>query len=458
MTRLDGTGNPAARPHPAGSGTGHPDFQQNRAGDGAPRPAPLPGPAQHAQAERPMELLVPAGGMEQLRVALHFGADAVYLAGARFGMREKAENFPGVGLASAIALAHEQGARAYVAANTLVHQGDLPAFRDYLEQLALMGADAVIASDLAAFDIVDELGLDLPIHVSTQCSTVNARTARRFHAMGARRIVLARELSLPEIAAIRDAIPDDLELEAFAHGAMCIAYSGRCLISDYLVGRDANRGNCTQPCRWKWSLQEETRPGEFFPIEEDGGHSFILSSTDLNMLAHVDELRRAGVDSLKVEGRMKGAAYVGTVTNAYRRVLDGEDAARLAGELDTVSHRPFGTGFFHGTPSQHYDGREYAQTCDFVGLVDACEPAGAGRFRIRFVLRNRIFAGDALETLSPGEDARHLRADDLRDADGQPVAAAVHNAQPYSFESDVELRPLDLIRKRRTDPDIQAGM
>ncbi|MDO4532652.1 MAG: U32 family peptidase [Coriobacteriia bacterium] len=404
-----------------------------------------------------MELLTPAGGVEQLRYALHFGADAVYLAGERFGLRERAENFHGVDLPFAISLAHEHGKKVYIAANSLIHQEDLPEFRSFIETIGEIGADAAIVSDLSAIELLREFAPNVAIHISTQASVVNARTARLYHSLGAKRIVLARELTLQEISAIRDAVPDDLELEAFVHGAMCIAYSGRCLISNYLVGRDANRGGCTQPCRWRWSLQEETRPGEFFPIEEDGSHSFVLSSADLNMLEHIDDLRRAGVDSLKVEGRVKGAYYVGVVTNAYRRVIDGEPAERYLSELDTVSHRPYHTGFFYGTPAQSYEGREYTQTCDFVGGVSACTPDGNGSYRISFLLRNRIFRDDTLEVLSPGKDVLRIRCRDLLDEDGLPCSIADHNAHRYSFESDIPLEPLDILRKRRTNADVQAG-
>ena len=404
-----------------------------------------------------MELLTPAGGIEQLRYALHFGADAVYLGGERFGLRERAENFHGVDLPFAVSLAHEHGKKAYIAANSLVHQGDLREFRAYIQALGEIGADAAIVSDLSAIELLREYAPNVAIHISTQASVVNARTARLYHSLGAKRIVLARELTIREIAAIRDEVPDNLELEVFVHGAMCIAYSGRCLISNYLVGRDANRGGCTQPCRWRWSLQEETRPGEFFPIEEDGSHSFILSSADLNMLEHIDDLRRAGVDSLKVEGRVKGAYYVGVVTNAYRRVIDGEPAERYLSELDTVSHRPYHTGFFYGTPAQSYEGREYTQTCDFIGGVSSCTPDGNGAFRISFILRNRVYRDDMLEVLSPGKDILSIPCHDLRDADGLSCAIADHNARSYSFESELPLEPLDILRKRRTNVAVQAG-
>ena len=403
------------------------------------------------------ELLVPAGGIEQLRHALHYGADAVYLGGERFGLRERAENFPGVDLASAVSLAHEYGKKAYVTANALVHQGDLPAFRSFCEDLENIGADAAIVSDPSAIAILRETAPHVAIHISTQASIVNAESARLYHSLGASRVVLARELTLDEIASIRAATPHDLELEVFVHGAMCIAYSGRCLISNYLVGRDANRGHCTQPCRWKWSLQEETRPGEYFPIEESGGHSFILSSADLNMLSHLDELREAGVNSIKIEGRVKGAFYVATVTNAYRRVLDGDPACLWQDELETVSHRPYHTGFFYGTPVQSYEGKEYTQTCDFVGSVIGSTPCGDKMFRTSFMLRNRLFRNDALEILSPTRGIIHVNAADLMDENGLPCRIASNNSQRYSFVSEYDLEPLDIIRKRRSDPNVQAG-
>lgn len=404
-----------------------------------------------------MELLTPTGGMEQLRYALHFGADAVYLAGDQFGMRARADNFPGVELASGIALAHSYGKKAYVAANTLVHQGDLQHFTEFALSLEDAKADAAIVSDLAAIKAMKRYAPSVDIHISTQCSIVNADSANAYYEMGAKRVVLARELTLDEIAAIRANVPSDLELEVFVHGAMCIAYSGRCLISDYLVGRDANRGNCTQPCRWKWSLQEETRPGEYFPIEENGGYSFILSSADLNMLEHVAELEAAGVDSLKIEGRVKGAAYVATVTNAYRRVLDGADPTSLLEELDTISHRPYHTGFYFGVPAQSYDGEEYTQTCDFVGGVKSSAQLPDGRYRISFVLRNRIYRDNDLEILTPDRGVVHVRAAELADDEGMPCAIALHNTQEYSFACEEPFKPLDLIRKRRSDSSIQAG-
>ena len=395
-----------------------------------------------------MELLAPAGGMEQLRTALHFGADAVYFAGEAFGLRNRAQNFSGVELAAAVALAHEHGKKAYVAANALVHQGDLPAFREYIRVLGEIGADAAIVSDLSAIPLLKELAPNVAIHLSTQTSVVNAQSARFYHSLGVKRIVLARELRLDEIRAIRQDTPDDLELEAFVHGAMCIAYSGRCLISDYLVGRDANRWSCTQPCRWKWSLQEETRPGEHFPIEQDGGYSFVLSSADLNMLGHLQEMRDAGICSLKIEGRVKGAAYVGTVVNAYRRVLDGSPAEEWADELDCVSHRPYHTGFYFGTPAQSYTGSEYSQTCDYIGSVVRCTPNEQGGYDIEFTLRNRLRKDERIEVVSSRSGIVRATAHGLRMPDGMPCLVADRNNERYVFTADTPLEPLDIIRRR----------
>lgn len=399
-----------------------------------------------------MELLAPAGGMEQLRAALHFGADAVYLGGARFGMRVRADNFAGDELARAVACAHAAGARAYVTANALLHPDETEPFRSYLHQAAEAGADALLVADLGAFSLARAEVPDLPLHVSTQASVTNAAAARAWAALGATRIVLARELSLDEIAQIRSALDPAVELEVFVHGSMCMAYSGRCLISNYLAGRDANRGNCAQPCRWSYALEEEKRPGEFIPVEEAGGRSFILSSEDLMMLDHLDDLRAAGVDSLKIEGRVKSAYYTATVVNAYRQVLDGRPANELAGELDAVSHRPYGTGFFYGPARQAVAGKEYSQTCDFIGVVEDCMPQPSGGFRLRTTLRNRFSAGCTLEVLAPGAPVRTFCPEQIVDENGMPVAEAVKTAQAYTFAVPFGLQNGDILRKRRVSP------
>ena len=323
---------------------------------------------------RPMELLAPAGGMEQLECAVHFGADAVYLAGKRFGMRRRASNFDDAGIASAVKFAHEHGVKVFVTANTLMKDGDVAALPDFFAMLQDAGADAAIVSDMGALSVCKRVAPKLELHLSTQASCMNAEAAKAYYDLGVSRVVVAREMSLSDIARMRESIPDDLEIEAFVHGAMCMAYSGRCLMSDYMVSpsRGANNGHCAQPCRWKYAVVEETRPGEPFSVIEEDGGSFIMSSTDMNMLSHVRELSEAGVDSIKIEGRAKGAYYVASAVNAYRHVLDGEPADAWQAELETTSHRPYSTGFYFGTPGQNQGVKEYARDYQMVARVVSC--------------------------------------------------------------------------------------
>lgn len=396
-----------------------------------------------------MELLAPAGGWEQLRAALHFGADAVYLGGARFGLRVRADNFAGDDLRKAIDLVHSCGKKAYVTANALVHPNEMPALGDHLRAVADSGADAALISDLGAIALARREVPQLQLHISTQASVTNAEAARVYASLGATRIVLARELPLDEIAAIRRDLDPHIQLEVFVHGSMCMAYSGRCLISNYLADRDANRGNCSQPCRWSYALEEEQRPGEYLPVEEAQGRSFVLSSADLMMLDHLDDLKAAGVDSLKIEGRVKSAYYTATVVNAYRQVLDGRPAEEMLPELDAVSHRPYHTGFFYGAPRQAPHGKEYSQTCDFIGIVEQCTESADGTYRIGTTLRNRFKAGEALEVLAPGEPVRTFTAANIEDEDGWPVAEAVKTAHPYTLDAPFPLHAQDILRKRR---------
>lgn len=321
-----------------------------------------------------MELLAPAGGMEQLECAVHFGADAVYLAGKRFGMRRRASNFDDAGIASAVKFAHEHGVKVFVTANTLMKDGDVAALPDFFAMLQNAGVDAAIVSDMGALSICKRTAPKLELHLSTQASCMNAEAAKAYYDLGVSRVVVAREMSLSDIARMRESIPDDLEIEAFVHGAMCMAYSGRCLMSDYMVSpsRGANNGHCAQPCRWKYTVVEETRPGEPFSVIEEDGGSFIMSSTDMNMLSHVRELSEAGVDSIKIEGRAKGAYYVASAVNAYRHVLDGEPADAWQAELETTSHRPYSTGFYFGTPGQNQGVKEYARDYQMVARVVSC--------------------------------------------------------------------------------------
>lgn len=345
-----------------------------------------------------MELLAPAGGIEQLRAAVRFGADAVYLASDRFGMRARAANFALADIPAAVEIAHAAGVKVHVTANILMEQGDLAALPDYFRALDAAGVDAFIIGDLGAAAIARRVAPRVALHVSTQASVANSEAARVWHSLGASRVVCAREMSLDDIARMREDMPADMEIEAFAHGAMCMAVSGRCLISSYLTGRSGNRGHCTQPCRWSYTLEEEKRPGEHFPIEEDDRGTFIMNAKDMNMLAHLDALRAAGVDSIKIEGRNKKAFYVANVVNAYRQVLDGAPVADFAPELEAVSHRPYGTGFFFGEAEQapNYDG--YEQQAMHVADVVATDPEDR---TIVARCRNRFAEGEELEVLSP---------------------------------------------------------
>ena len=355
-----------------------------------------------------MELLAPAGGMDQLRAAVAFGADAVYLAAERFGMRARAANFRMDEIPAAVAFAHEHGVKVHVTCNILMHPDDIDGLPAFFRALDAAGVDAFIIGDLGAFAVAGEVAPRVERHVSTQASVANAAAARVWHSLGASRVVCAREMSLADIARLRQEAPPDLEIEAFAHGAMCMAVSGRCLISSYLTGRSGNKGHCTQPCRWSYQLEEEKRPGEFFPIEEDDRGTFIMNAKDLNMLAHLRALADAGVDSIKIEGRNKQAFYVATVVGAYRRVLDGEPPEVVADELLAVSHRPYGTGFYFSEAEQAtaYDG--YEQETMHVADVVASE----GGF-LYVLCRNRFAEGDELETLVPHEPSRRLIVRDL---------------------------------------------
>ena len=373
-----------------------------------------------------MELLAPAGGMEQLRAAVAFGADAVYLAAEWFGMRARAANFRMDEIPAAVAFAHEHGVKVHVTCNILMHPDDIDGLPAFFRALDAAGVDAFIIGDLGAFAVAGEVAPRVERHVSTQASVANAAAARVWHSLGASRVVCAREMSLADIARLRQETPPDLEIEAFAHGAMCMAVSGRCLISSYLTGRSGNKGHCTQPCRWSYQLEEEKRPGEFFPIEEDDRGTFIMNAKDLNMLAHLQALADAGVDSIKIEGRNKKAFYVATVVGAYRRVLDGEPPEVVADELLAVSHRPYGTGFYFSEVEQAtaYDG--YEQETMHVADVVASSPRHPERSVQREVegfpddpqylyllCRNRFAEGDELETLVPHEPSRRLIVRDL---------------------------------------------
>jgi len=387
-----------------------------------------------------MRLLAPAGGMEQLRMALHFGADEVYLAGHEWGMRARSQNFSREELAQAVALAHGAGASVHLTLNVLMVDRDLDRLPDYLAYVDRIGVDAAIVADLGALSLLRRHAPHVQVHVSTQASVMNAQTAEEYARLGARRVVLARELTLDQIADIRRRLDadgfGDLELEVFAHGSMCMAVSGRCLLSSDLVGleRAANFGACTQPCRWSWTLVEEERPDRRrMPLEWDGRYSYLLSSNDLEMLDHLDDLAKAGVDAIKLEGRAKGAFYTAMVTNAYRQVLDGAPARDWMGELETTSHRPFSNGFFYGNPTQNPGDVDYLRERLMVATVVACLPLGtvgegdlptdspgatdkqgaatsgeAAAWLVEVLCRNKAGLGDRLEAVCPGRPVRAL--------------------------------------------------
>lgn len=402
------------------------------------------------------ELLAPAGGMEQLAYALYFGADAIYLACDKFGLRQRAQNFSLEELPGAVKLAHEWNARVFVTCNAYAHDKDLEELPAYARALEEAGVDAVIVSDLGVLSLIKQYAPSVALHISTQASVSNAEAAKVLYGLGARRIVCAREMSLEEIAQLKRSIPEDMEVEVFVHGAMCMAISGRCLISDYLTGRSANQGHCVQPCRWEYVLEETSRPGQYFPIEEDESGTYLMNSKDLNMLEHLDKLIEAGVDSIKIEGRVKKAFYVATVVNAYRHVLDGENPELWASELETISHRPYSTGFFFGEAEQSCSADIYTQLYDWVGEVKTSVPRNDGRFDVEVYCRNRFYLGDTLEVLSPYASLFSLTVEGLCEvfADDVHVPCEIANKAMgvYSIISDTELHPHDILRVMRKDP------
>lgn len=402
------------------------------------------------------ELLAPAGGMEQLAYALYFGADAIYLACDKFGLRQRAQNFSLEELPGAVKLAHEWNARVFVTCNAYAHDKDLEELPAYARALEEAGVDAVIVSDLGVLSIIKQYAPSVALHISTQASVSNAEAAKVLYGLGARRIVCAREMSLEEIAQLKRSIPEDMEVEVFVHGAMCMAISGRCLISDYLTGRSANQGHCVQPCRWEYVLEETSRPGQYFPVEEDESGTYLMNSKDLNMLEHLDKLIEAGIDSIKIEGRVKKAFYVATVVNAYRHVLDGENPELWASELETISHRPYSTGFFFGEAEQSCSADIYTQLYDWVGEVKTSAPRNDGRFDVEVYCRNRFYLGDTLEVLSPYASLFSLTVEGLCEvfADDVHVPCEIANKAMgvYSIISDTELHPHDILRVMRKDP------
>ena len=379
------------------------------------------------------ELLAPAGTMEKLQMALAYGADAAYLGGAQFGLRAFGGNFTNEEIRAAVNLAHGVGKKIYVTVNVFPHNDDLVSLPDYLRFLADVEVDAVLVADLGVFMLAHEVAPHLPVHISTQANNVNWRTVRAWQELGAERVVLARELSREEIREIRRYT--DVDLELFVHGAMCISYSGRCLLSSYFTGRDANRGGCAQSCRWKYALVEESRPGECYPIEEDARGTYIMNSKDLCLLPYLDEVVDSGIDSLKIEGRMKSVHYVASVVKAYRMALDActdtsyKVREEWLTELEKVSHRSYTTGFFFGKTTeadQIYGSSSYEQTSDFVGLVRAYDE----KTKIAAVeQRNNMKLGQEIEIFQPVGASFRQKLAEMWDTEGQEIAAAPHPQQ-----------------------------
>ena len=398
------------------------------------------------------EVLSPAGDMERLRAALDFGADAVYLGGNLFGMRQGAPNFDAEALCEAVKLAHERGVKVYLTVNTLPRNEEFVFLPQFIREAVNAGVDAMIVADLGVLSVIRKLAPDMCIHMSTQTGIVNYQTANVLYEMGARRVVLARELSLDEIAEIRRHIPDDLEIEVFVHGAMCVSFSGRCLLSAYFTDRDANRGACAQPCRWKYALVEEKRPHLPMPIEETQEGTYILNARDMCLIDHIDKLAEAGVTSFKIEGRAKSAYYVSVVTNAYRLAMDYYLAHPhdyklpevIRNEVFKVSHRRYCTGFFFGHPNacQYYENSGYIATCDVVGIVDHCENGVCYATQ-----RNRFFAGDTVEILAPGKAPVSMTLPEICNGEGERIETVNHAMMEFSFPCTEDFPKNSIIRK-----------
>ncbi len=369
-----------------------------------------------------LELLSPAGDMEKLKMSVLYGADAVYLAGTDFGMRAFAGNFTPEQLPQAVKFAHDHGVKAHVTVNIMPRNDEVKTLPAYLEQLDDAGVDALIVADLGAFTLAGKYAPRCQRHISTQQSIANYECAKAWYDLGAKRVVLARELSLGEIIGIRQNTPKDLEIETFGHGAMCVSYSGRCLLSNYMTGRDSNRGKCAQPCRYQYALMEEKRPGEYFPVFEDEKGTYILNSRDMCTIDHVKDLIDAGIDCIKIEGRAKSAYYAAIVTGAYRHAIDDVYAGRpidpvWRDEVEHVSHRIYSTGFYYGHPGQYVENSRYIREWQIVAKVESCDESGVALCS----LNNKFKVGDALEVVGPDTRPFPITAQDIRDMEGNPL-------------------------------------
>ncbi len=406
------------------------------------------------------ELLIPASSLEVLKTAVAFGADAVYIGGEAFGLRAKAKNFSPEDMREGIAFAHEHGVRVHVTANILAHDRDLDGIRAYFQELKEMKPDALIIADPGVFMLAKDICPEIERHISTQANNTNYLTWQFWHAQGAKRVVSARELSLEELREIRAQIPEDMEIETFVHGAMCISYSGRCLLSNYFTGRDANQGACTHPCRWKYAVMEESRPGEYLPVYENERGTFIFNSKDLCMIEHIPELLEAGIDSFKIEGRMKTALYVAAVARTYRKAIDdcleSEELYRshmdwYREQIAACTYREFTTGFFYGRPdesAQIYDNNTYRKGYTYLGIVGSVTPEGL----IRTEQRNKFSVGEKIEIMKPDGSNPETTVEAIWDEEGSPMESAPHPQQKLAVKLSERADVYDILRRKEESP------
>ena len=403
------------------------------------------------------ELLAPAGSLAKLKYAVMYGADAVYIGGEAFSLRVAAKNFTAEEIKEGIDFAHERGAKVYITANIIPHNSDLEKFPDFVREVADIGADAIIVSDLGTFSVVRSVAPNLDVHISTQANNTNYASANMWHAMGAKRVILARDLSFKEIREIRDKTDPSLELECFVHGAMCVSYSGRCLLSNYLTHRDSNRGACSHPCRWKYYLMEEKRPGEYMPVFENERGTFIFNSKDLCMIEHIPQLIDSGITSFKIEGRVKNELYVATVVKAYRQAIDAyfENPENytvdkeILNELEKVSHREYTSGFYFGKPTEEqqlYTSNTYIQEYGIVGVVRSWDKESKTAV---IEQRNKFEQGDTLEVLTPVGENFTITASDMKDENGDPIESAPHAQMIVTLHSDKPMGEYCVLRKKK---------
>lgn len=400
------------------------------------------------------ELLIPASSLEVLKVAVMFGADAVYIGGEAFGLRANAKNFSKEDMIEGIDFAHKHGVKVFVTANILAHNSDLEGVREYMEELKTIKPDALIIADPAIFTIAKEVCPEIEVHISTQANNTNYGTFRFWHGLGAKRVVTARELSLAEIKQIRENIPEDLEIETFIHGAMCISYSGRCLLSSFMAGRDANKGACTHPCRWKYAVMEESRPGEYMPIYENERGTYIFNSKDLCMIEHIPEMMESGIDSFKVEGRMKTALYVATVARTYRMAIDDykkspdyyrERIPFYKSEIAKCTYRQYTTGFFFGKPDENtqiYDSNTYVKEYTYLGLIEGKNENG-----YKITQRNKFVVGEKIEVMKPNGENIEVEVKGIYTEDGESRESAPHPKEVLYVDLGIELDEFDILRR-----------